>query len=233
MDKLTLLSQINIFEELPMQELELIDAMSDMQPFPRGQTIFSPEKPIPALFLLKQGQVRLYRLNSQGREFTVDILTDGNIFGETSSVVLTDDTVTAETMTDTYVCIISREQFEKLIEQNPSIAMKLIDVLSARLSDVYKLGETLALQDVRHRLLYLLYHLSCKNGRRVNEWQTIDFKLTHQDLANMIGSTRETTSAAMSRLTKEGLVKKERNLFGREKALLIDADQIKEQLDSC
>lgn len=208
MDKLLMLSQISLFDELPKDELMVIDKMSEMKPVKKGTLILSPENPIQALFLLKQGQVRLYRMNSEGRQFTVDILVDGNIFGETSSVSLTDDQIYAEAMTDTYLCILSREDFEGFIEKNPKIALKLIDILSTRLKEVYSISEKLALSDVKNRLLYLLLMLSEKTGRRKKEWQTIEMRVTHQDLANMIGSTRETTSAIISSLKKEGYIKK-------------------------
>jgi CRP-like cAMP-binding protein len=107
MDKLFLLSQISLLDELPMEELQVIDEMSEMKPVKKGTLIFSPEKPIEALFLLKKGQVRLYKINQSGKQFTVDILVDGNIFGETSSLSLTDDDTYAEAMAETYLCMIS------------------------------------------------------------------------------------------------------------------------------
>ncbi|SES28645.1 Crp/Fnr family transcriptional regulator [Salipaludibacillus aurantiacus] len=208
MDKLTYLSQISLLDELPMDELKVIDEMSEMKPIKKGTMILSPDRPLDALFLLKKGQVRLFRSNQHGKQFTVDVLVDGNIFGETSSLTLTDDQIFAEAMTDTYVCVISKDEFESFIEKNPKIALKLINILSSRLKELYSLSEKIALSDVKYRLLYLLLHLSEKTGKRKNEWQSINMKLTHHDLANMIGSTRETTSAIISQLKKEGYIKK-------------------------
>ena len=147
-------------------------------------------------------------MNHQGKQFTVDVLTGGNIFGETSTLSLTDDQVYAEAMTDTYLCIIGRNDFEGFIEKNPKIALKFINILSNRLKEVYSLSEKIALSDVKYRLMYLLLKLSEKSGNRKNDWQTIDMKLTHADIATMIGSTRETTSAIFSQLKKDGLIKK-------------------------
>lgn len=223
MDKLTMLSQISLFEELSKEELMTIDKMSEMKPVKKGTIIVSPDYPIEALFLLKQGQVRLYQMNEHGRQFTLDILVDGNIFGETSSVTLTDDQVYAEAMTDTYLCLLSHKDFESFIEASPKIALKLIDILSSRLKDFYSLSEKIALSDVKHRLLYLLLMLSEKTGRRKNNWQSIEMKLTHQDIANMIGATRETTSTVLNELKKEGFLKKIRYFS-------IDADKTKEEL---
>ncbi|SFG52890.1 CRP/FNR family transcriptional regulator, anaerobic regulatory protein [Halobacillus alkaliphilus] len=224
MDKLTLLSQISLFEELSQEELMSIDQMSEMSPVKKGTTIVSPEKKMDALFLLKKGQVRLYRMNEEGKQFTLDILVDGNIFGETSTVSLTDDQTYAEAMTDTYICTLPHSDYEEFIKSNPHVALKLIDILSSRLKDFYSLSEKIALSDVKHRILYLLLMLSQKTGRRKQNWQTIEMKLTHQDLANMIGTTRETTSAMMSELKKDGFIRKVR-------FLAIDADKTQEFLN--
>jgi CRP-like cAMP-binding protein len=208
MDKIMLLSQINLFDELLMEELKVVDEMSEMKPVKKGTLIMSPSLPISALFLLKKGQIRLYKMNEQGKQFTIDILVDGNIFGETSSLTLTDDHVYAEAMTDSYLCVIGKEEFETFIEKNPKIALKLINILSTRLNELYNLSEKIALGDVKQRVIYLLLKLSEKTGKRKNEWQTIQLKLTHQDISTMVGSTRETISAILSQLKKEGLIKK-------------------------
>lgn len=208
MDKLKYLSQINLFEEMPMNELEEIDRISNMQPLKKGTTIFTPETNIQALYLLKQGQVRLYRMSENGKQFTVDILGDGNIFGETATFSLSEEQDYAEAMSDVYLCIIGKEEFENLIEQNPKLAIKLIEILSARLKDIYEISEQIALRDVRYRVLSLLLKLSEKFGKRSKEWQTIDVKITHHDIATMVGSSRETVSSIISQLKKEGIIKK-------------------------
>ncbi|MEA3319553.1 MAG: Crp/Fnr family transcriptional regulator [Bacillota bacterium] len=224
MDKLMLLSQISLFDELPMEELTIIDDLSEMRPVKKGSIIISPDKHIQALFFLKEGQVRLYRMNQMGKQFTVDILTSGNIFGETSTLSLTDDQIYAEAMIDTYLCIMGVEEFEEFIVKNQTIAIKLINILSNRLKEVYSLSEKIALSDVKYRIVYLLLKLSEKTGKRKKEWQTINMKLTHADIANMIGSTRETTSAIISQLKKEGLIKKRLTLS-------INADKADELLN--
>ncbi|TCI24109.1 MULTISPECIES: Crp/Fnr family transcriptional regulator [unclassified Exiguobacterium] len=224
MDKLTLLSHISLFDELPMQELKVIDEMSKMRPVKKGKVIVSPDAPIPALFLLKEGQVRLYRMNQHGKQFTVDILTSGNIFGETATLSLTDDDLYAEAMTDTYLCTIGVDEFEQFIEKNPKIALKLINILSVRLKEVYALSEKIALTDVKYRILFLLLKLSEKSGERKKEWQTINMKLTHADIAAMVGTTRETTSVIMSNLKKDGYIKKGLRLS-------IHADKVHQALD--
>ncbi|MFS1515523.1 Crp/Fnr family transcriptional regulator [Bacillus sp. SM2101] len=226
MDKLLFLSQISLLEELSNEELQVIDELSSMKPVKKGTIIIDPNLPIKALFFLKKGQVRLYRMNAQGKEFTLDILTDGNIFGETSTLSLIDDQVYAQAMTDTYLCVMGKSEFESFIEKNPKIALKFISILSARLKDIYEMSEKIALGDVKYRVLYLLLKLSEKSGKRKNEWQTIEMKLTHQDIATMVGSTRETTSTIISQLKKEGFLKK------GIRSLAIHVDNVNKHINS-
>ncbi|RKL69242.1 cAMP-binding protein [Salipaludibacillus neizhouensis] len=220
MDKLTLLSNINIFEELEMKELQLIDRSSTMTPVKKGTLILSPDKLLEVLFILKKGQVRLYRINSSGKQFTTDILLDGNIFGETENLMLSDQETYAEAMTDCNLCTMNKEKFEDFIASHPPAALKLIEILSNRLKEIYEISEKIALGSVRYRSLFLLMKMSEKSGLREKEWQSIRMTLTHEDIATMVGSTRETITLLMSKLRKEGLVKK--SLFGYS----IKADEI-------
>lgn len=208
-----------------MEELQEIDEMSEMKPVKKGTVIFSPLNPISALFLLKQGQVRLYRINKEGKQFTLDILVDGNIFGETPSLSLTDEHVYAEAMVDTHLCVLGKDEFEALIKEKPHMALKVINILSARLKDVHDISEKIAVDDVRNRILFLLLKLSEKSGKRTNEWQSINMKLTHLDIATMAGTTRETVSSLMSQLKKEGLIKK--GLFSK---LSVNAEKVDEYI---
>lgn len=214
MDKLTLLSEINLFNELPYEDLQVIDRISHMAPVPKGAVLLSPRQPVSSLFFLKEGQVRLYQLSEEGKELTVDVLVKGNMFGETSSFSLTSGNIYAETMTDSKVCTMRTREFEDFIEQNPKVALKFIRILSNRLTENYSLTEKIALHDVRYRLVYLLLRLSEKTETAGQEqWQSIDMKVTHADIAHMIGSTRETVSTIFSRLVKEQLLQKENGVL--------------------
>lgn len=224
MDKLTLLSHINLFEELPMEDMKLIDDNSTMTPVKKGTQILIPEQPLDVLFFLKKGQVRLYRMTPHGKQFTTDILVDGNVFGETESFMLTDQQTYAEAMTDCYLCTMDKEKFEAFIRATPDVSLKLIQILSSRLKETYDLSEKIALGDVRYRTLFLLLKMSEKSGKREKEWQSIAMKITHEDIATMVGSSRETISLLMSKLKKEGLLKK--TLLGYS----IKADEIKKIL---
>lgn len=224
-EKLTLLSQISLFKELPMEDIRFIDTISTMRPVKKRTLIVSPMNPIPALFLLKKGQVRLYRVNAAGKQFTTDVLTDGNIFGQTSSFALTDSETYVEAMIDTYLCIMAQEEFRRFMDQKPVLAMRLLTILSDRLKDTYDISEQIALADVKTRVLFLLLRLAERSDEQKGTWQSVRLRLTHSDIAAMVGSSRETVSAIMSQLKVDGIVKK------RLLAYAVNVDKTREALD--
>ncbi|PRO66614.1 Crp/Fnr family transcriptional regulator [Alkalicoccus urumqiensis] len=224
MDKMQLLSGINILEDLPVSQLKQVDAISTMKTFAPGESI-APASGGSRLYLLKSGQVRLFRAQENGREFTYDILTDGSIFGRTAQLELTDSGTTVEAMQESTVCIIEEDDFQQFLIDHPDVSMAVMQVLSERLQALIRLGEMIALRSVKYRLLYLLLHLSEKKGRRFQEWQSVDLEVTHQDLAQMIGSTRETTSATLKELMNEGYIKREKRFLRRTQHLYVHADK--------
>ncbi len=220
-----LLSQIRLFDELPMSDIKVIDHMSVMRPVKRGTLILSPLQQTRALFLLKKGQVRLYRANEQGRQFTIDILTDGNVFGQTESFSLTDDDTYVEAMLDTYLCVMAKEQFEVFLAQRPELAMKLLSLLSERLRYTCDLSQQIALADVKSRVLYLLLRLSDRAPVQKGDWRRVNMRLTHADVATMVGASRETVSLVFSELRKTGVLKK------RLLSYMLNAEKARKAMD--
>lgn len=203
-----LLSHINLLDELPEEELKKIDEVTVTAPIKKGTIILSPTQHMRSLFFLKKGQVRLYRISSTGKEFTVDLLSEGNIFGETSSFSLTEYNIYAETMIDSLVCTLTKDRFEELLRQNPDISLKLITILTSKLKEVYQITESIAYKDVKHRILLLFMQLSNRFGVRSGDWQTVEVKITQHDIASMIGSSRETVSLLLGELEREQVIKR-------------------------
>lgn len=207
MDKLSYLARINVLQELPRSVLMEIDRRAPMVTATKGSLIMHPGDPRPVLYLLKQGRVRLYKLNAEGKQFTSAILGQGNIFGEIGAFSTGTRDVYAEAMEDCLVCALSRADVEHLLLEHPRLALRILEVTSSRLREAEDLMGQLALGDIRSRLLFLLLKLSMSFGKREGEWIRVQADLTHQELANMIGATRESVSATLAALNREGVVR--------------------------
>lgn len=165
------------------------------------------------LYLIKSGKVRLYRLTESGKELTVDILETGHVFGEIGTFTTGSENLYAVAWEDSVICRIDRVQFEKIIRENPSISLKLLEIISSRLKEVEELLEYMAYSSTRKRLLFLLNKLTEKFGDKLSsssaeEWVALDIYITHQELASMMGSIRETVTALLNEFNAEGIVRK-------------------------
>ena len=227
MNKLWYLSRISIFEALPEKDLEEIDQMAPMTHFnalPRNSMVQTPDNERDGLFFVKKGKLRLYKMNPDGKQFTVGILGPGNMFGEIDSFSLGTKGIYIETMEETLICSVLKEHFENFLSTRPLLAMKFLKELSDRLKDRDELLEKLALSDLRGKVLFLLYKLSEQFGIEDEGYLKIDMPLTHQELANMIGATREAVSVTLQELAREGLI-----VTGR-KSIKVQPVRVKESL---
>lgn len=207
MDKLSYLARINMLDELPMSVLQEVDRMAPMVTARKGTLIMSPTDPRPVLYMLKHGRVRLYKLSPEGKQFTLALLGEGNIFGETGTFSTGTWDAYAEALDDCLICALSKVDVEQLVQQHPRLALRVLQVVSGRLREAEELMGQLALGDVRSRLLFLLLKLSASFGVDEDGWTRVQVDLTHQDLANMIGVTRETVTFTLAALGREGAVR--------------------------
>lgn len=225
-DKLDYLARINLFRELNPEELRRLDQRTPMLTARKGTILMQPGDATPVIYLLKKGRVRLFRVTPDGKELTVALLGDGNIFGETDSFSTGSGGTYAQALSDVLLCALTSQDFQELLLSKPALSLRLVQAMSERLRETEELLETLALGSVRQRLLYLLRKLGLAFGVAHGEYVRIDADLTHEELAHMIGSTRETVTAQLSQLASEGLVQTER------KQIRIRLSEIEEQIGS-
>ncbi|KEK25618.1 Crp/Fnr family transcriptional regulator [Bacillus gaemokensis] len=232
MDKIKYLSRIQLFHELELEELKKIEPDTPIDVMKRGTIITSPHMEQKFLYLIKSGKVRLYKLSEDGKELTIDILGIGHVFGAVGTFTTGSEGIYAETWEDSLICKIDKIQFEKIIRDRPDIALKFIEIISIRLKEMEELLEHMAYGSARKRLLFLLYKLSKKFGIEVDstrDWIPLEISITHQELANMMGSIRETVTSLLSDLTKEGIIRR----MAPRKPMQIHLLKLMMALDNC
>jgi len=180
--------------------------------FPRGAKIFQEGESADALYILKQGVVKLISLSDKGKETILHILQPNEIFGE---LLLAEEKrpFTAIAIEDSLVTVISQESFVKLLSTVPAVALSFIRLLSKRLAAVEKGLAEFSHTWSHHRLAQVLLQLSKKYGKEVPAGTLINVPLTHEDLANLIGTSRETVTTQLSKFTRMGLLKREARRF--------------------
>ncbi|MFC4767482.1 Crp/Fnr family transcriptional regulator [Effusibacillus consociatus] len=208
MNKLWYLSQISMFDSLPLEDLMEIERMAPMKTIQKHTLIQTPATFREGLYFIKKGKLRLYKINSEGRQFTLGILGEGNVFGEIDTFSLGTKGIYIETMEETLLCSLTKEEFESFLTQRPQLALKLLKVLSERLLEREAMLEQLALGGIRDRVLHLLVKLADQFGvEKADGFSKIDLVLSHQELANMIGASRESVTVVLNELVKQDLIR--------------------------
>ena len=197
-----------LWEGLSPEELEQAEHFCPERHFPEGATIFAPGDPSDSLYVLKSGIVTLTHVSQEGQESILRVLIPGNVFGE---LFLTTPArpFLASTLTPCAVTVVSTDSFHRLLVLTPNIALNFIGVLSRRLTDLALDRGQFAHKRSFQRLALLLLKLGADHGVQSDPWAAIALPLTHQRLADMIGSSRETVSRHLALLKRQGAVKQE------------------------
>lgn len=189
---------IKEFEEAGLRTVE--------RRFGPKDTIFTPGDPDDQLYFLLSGTVRLYKIYGDYKEATTALLKEGGIFGKLSLVEGRWQDVFAEAVTEATVASVRKEAIERVIKSRPDFALRLFSSFSERLRQSDEVIESLLHREVSTRLATLLINLSSRFGEGNGSGMMLDVRLTHQDLANMIASTREAVSKVMSEFQRDGYI---------------------------
>ena len=205
-EKIRLLSMVDVLEPLSEEELEEFGRRVPDTHIERGCIFYTPEDRSEALFMLKKGRVRIYRVTPDGWEFTLGVVEAGTMFGEMALTVQRLREAYAEATEPSDICVLKSEDLERLVRGNPDVGLRMIRVLSERLRLCETRLEDIGLKDVPARLASLILQLAESEGIMTGEGPAIPTRYTHRQLATMIGSSRETVTRAFTKLRKAGAV---------------------------
>jgi len=192
--KLWYLQKSEFFANLPQEFYDLLDRESHMVECRRGRSLYLPGDPANQVFILKQGLVKISKLAEDGKKVTLEILSPGTIFGGLPGKIAGGQEELAEVMDDGLICIVSRRDFEYLMERFPILYARLSKLVGLRLAKIEQKLSDLLFKDIDHRLAQLFLELADQFGVEDVRGTLIRIKLTHQEVANLIGATRESVS---------------------------------------
>ncbi len=184
-----------------------------VESFDRGKTIFFPGDPAERVYFLIRGAVKLSRVYEAGEEITVSLLKENSVFGVLSLVSgpgteprQADRFYHSVAFTPVELLSVPIEQVEKALKQNPELAMMMLQGLSSRILQTEMMIETLAHRDMRSRLTSFLLILCRDFGLQGPNGVIIDLKLSHQAIAEAIGSTRVTITRLLGDLRQNKMI---------------------------
>ena len=204
------LKQIKLFADLSDEDMKTMEAMTKMESVRKRQIVYIPGDPCNSVYILKEGRIKISRLMEDGRELTLVILEPGEIFGEIDVLENTSRDTMAAAMDDCNICVMRKEDFERFLRMKPDIPIKLTKLIGLRLKKIENRIENLLYKDVPSRLARILLDLGDATGFNDNMGVRLNARLTHQELANLIASTRETVSLTLGEFRDKGLIEFDR-----------------------
>lgn len=203
------LSEVEVFQDLTPQEMADLSARAPMRTAPAGTLLWSPHDPRPVLFIVKAGSVRIYRLSPEGRRLTLAVLGPGALFGEMELVGQRMGEGFAETVEPSVLCLMSEEDVRNLLLADPRIATRMITGLGRRLAEVEQRLADTVLKTAPQRVAAVLCRLATaappETGLLTPRGPLV--RLTHEQLAELVGTTRETATRLLGELRDAGLVR--------------------------
>jgi len=208
----TYLHKVPILSKLKEEELELLLEGGRTKIFPKNSVVFNEGDLEDGLYIVLSGKAKAMLMDPEGRELTLSVFGPGDFLGEMAIFDEQPRSATIETIEETTFLVLPKETVHSLIRRNPTIAIAMLTELSLRLREADDKIRTLAYYDVAGRLARILIDLLKKEGKVVKQKNIAYVKLPpSQELANMVGASRETISRVLSSLQRRGVISVTRN----------------------
>jgi CRP/FNR family transcriptional regulator len=203
-NKVWYLKNNRLFADASEHRVADVEHIFRMRLLPRKTEIFERNDAPRTIYLVKTGRVRIVRLTPDGKEITVAVLGPGDIFGEEALFDATPRTSHAVCMDETLICQAKAEDLLGLMARDATLAMNVAKILSERLDGASATIEDLAYARIPDRIMHVFARLAADYGIPHAEGTALDVRLTHADIASLVGSTRETVSLEIGNLTRDG-----------------------------
>jgi len=220
-EKLWYLKNCPLFDRLSADELRQIERVSRARTFPRKTPVYLPADESDNVFLLASGRIKLCHLTPEGKQSILAFIDPGELFGELAMIDDGDREEYAEAIENSTVVMIPRETVTQMMERHADLTLGVTKMIGLRRRRIERRLKNLLFLSNRERLIHLLLELAEQYGEETSQGVRLGIKLSHQDLANVIGSTRETVTVVLGELQLEGLVK-----VGRRKIELVKPESL-------
>ena len=189
--------------------------------FKKGEYIYLPDEFSDKIFFLTDGRVKIGAYADSGKEITKAILTKGEVFGELAIVGETTRRDFAIAMEETMVCIMTVEEMKSMMREHNGLSLFMMKVMGSRVLEMEQRLESLVFKDSRTRIIEFLENLAAKKGQRVGYEMLVRKFLTHQEIANLTATSRQTVTTVLNELRNKNIL-----IFNRRRLLIRDMDKL-------
>lgn len=193
--------------------------------FKRGEPVFIPDDLSDRIFFIAEGRIKISTINEEGKEITKAILGAGEVFGELSLLGETRRRDFATALEDTHACVVTLPELRGLMRERSELNLFFMRMFGARQLEMERRLESLVFRDSRSRIVEFLVQLVQQKGQRVGyEWVVRKF-ITHQEIANMTATSRQTVTTTLNDLRAQKLL-----TFNRSRLLVRDMDKLQSEI---
>ena len=196
----------DLFHGLQNDERIAIERVTNVASFPPGHMFFAPDDEGDLVYILQSGRVRLYKLSLEGRALTLLVLEPPAVFGEMAIAGDGRHESFAEALTHCVVGVLHRDDLRTILADRPSLSLRLMTVMTSRLRAMEQKLADIAFKSVPQRLATVLLSLASYSQASTGTPPMV-VRYTHQQLAEMIGSYRETVTKTIGEFREEGLIR--------------------------
>jgi CRP-like cAMP-binding protein len=205
----TLLQRVPFLAALSEEDLRWLAKRVQRRKYGRGDIIFVKDDPGESMFIVEDGAVRIYVPGTQGADLTLAVMQPGEFFGDLSLLDGRPRSASAEAARNATLLTLEREDLTELLQSRPHAALAILTVIAGRLRETDQMASDLAFLDVSGRLARRLLDLAASNGKRREDGVLINSTITQEELANMIGVTRESVNRNLGMFRRLGLISRE------------------------
>ena len=198
--------RLELFQGVSQDAVRRFNAMTRRTTRRRGEWVFVPGDPADSIYLLQKGRMKITTLSEDGHEVVHEILGPGEIFGETSTILGIPHTTSAQTLEASLLCEIRRKDFESLLTTYPALSLQLLKSVGLRLKKAEAQLLNVICNDVSTRVRDALIKLIANESETRSD-QHVMIKLTQQDLANLVGASRQKTWEALKELEASSVLR--------------------------
>lgn len=198
--------EISFSDLLSEEDNNILNRHKSCSVYKKGQTIFNEGNAPYGLYFLYEGKIKLWRDTVAGKEMIIRIIKDGEIFGHRSLLSNSHYKASATTLEDSVVCFYFKEDFVEVMNRNSMVAQHLLRLVAREMGTIEENIGSVAHKTIRERIAENLLSLNSSFGLNQEEKIIIDLSLSRQELADIIGTTREQITLFLSEFKKEGII---------------------------
>ena len=211
--KLWYLENFGMLKALSKEEKEKLDSLAVMRHTPKKQVLYFPSDSSNSIYMLKAGKVKISRITPEGKEIILTILGPGEVFGELGIAGQQEREEIAEVTDDAIICVVDIKDLQNMMKDNPKFNMEILKFIGFRLKRVQSRLESLIFKNAEQRIRSLIKELAEDHGRVIagdDNQREIRLGLTHEEIAKLTATSRQTVTTQLNELEKNGLIKYDR-----------------------